>query len=59
MRHFVEREVPDERGLLTLCWYDTFPPTTQSYSGPVFPVLGELGIPRPAADAGRPGLEGA
>ncbi|MCA2221790.1 DUF2264 domain-containing protein [Nonomuraea aurantiaca] len=37
LRHFVERGVPDERGLLTLGWYDTFLPVTQSYSGPGSP----------------------
>ncbi|MEU4223448.1 DUF2264 domain-containing protein [Nonomuraea sp. NPDC026600] len=37
LRHFTERGVPDERGLLTLGWYDTFLPVTQSYSGPGSP----------------------
>ncbi|MEU7853972.1 DUF2264 domain-containing protein [Nonomuraea sp. NPDC049141] len=37
LRHFAERGVPDERGLLTLGWYDTFLPVTQSYSGPGSP----------------------
>ncbi|MFD6988854.1 DUF2264 domain-containing protein [Streptomyces sp. NPDC059943] len=37
VRHFVERGVPDERGLLTLGWYDAFLPVTQSYSGPASP----------------------
>ncbi|MEV1240057.1 DUF2264 domain-containing protein [Nonomuraea sp. NPDC050022] len=37
LRHFVERGAPDERGLLTLGWYDTFLPVTQSYSGPGSP----------------------
>ncbi|ONI87744.1 hypothetical protein ALI22I_21405 [Saccharothrix sp. ALI-22-I] len=37
LRHFAERGVPDERGLLTLGWYDEFLPTTQDYSGPASP----------------------
>lgn len=37
VRHFVERGVPDERGLLSLGWYDAFLPVTQSYSGPASP----------------------
>ncbi|MFF7779180.1 DUF2264 domain-containing protein [Streptomyces tanashiensis] len=37
VRHFTERGVPDERGLLTLGWYDTFLPGTQPYSGPASP----------------------
>lgn len=37
LRHFVERGVPDERGLLTLGWYRPFLPTTQEYSGPGSP----------------------
>jgi hypothetical protein len=37
LRHFVERGAPDERGLLTLGWYDEFLPTAQAYSGPGSP----------------------
>ncbi|MFC8078649.1 DUF2264 domain-containing protein [Streptomyces sp. NPDC057307] len=37
VRHFVERGAPDERGLLTLGWYDEFLPVTQLYSGPASP----------------------
>jgi len=37
LRHFVERGVPDERGLLGLGWYDRFLPCTQHYSGPASP----------------------
>ncbi len=37
LRHFAERGAPDERGLLTLGWYDAFEPVTQSYSGPASP----------------------
>ncbi|MFB7916830.1 DUF2264 domain-containing protein [Streptomyces sp. NPDC056061] len=51
LRHFVERGVPDERGLLTLGWYDTFLPTTQPYSGPASPYWaskGFLGLLLPA-----------
>ncbi|MGW2180495.1 DUF2264 domain-containing protein [Streptomyces sp. NPDC001732] len=54
MRHFVERGVPDERGLLTLGWYDTFLPTTQPYSGPASPYWaskGFLGLLLPADHA--------
>lgn len=36
-RHFVERGVPDERGLLSLGWYRPFLPMTQRYSGPGSP----------------------
>ncbi|MEV8311421.1 DUF2264 domain-containing protein [Streptomyces flavidovirens] len=51
LRHFAERGVPDERGLLTLGWYDTFPPSTQPYSGPASPYWaskGFLGLLLPA-----------
>ncbi|MEV7794334.1 DUF2264 domain-containing protein [Streptomyces sp. NPDC087512] len=51
LRHFVERGVPDERGLLTLGWYDTFLPATQPYSGPASPYWaskGFLGLLLPA-----------
>ncbi|MFE2933415.1 DUF2264 domain-containing protein [Streptomyces sp. NPDC059278] len=51
MRHFAERGVPDERGLLTLGWYDTFLPSTQPYSGPASPYWaskGFLGLLLPA-----------
>lgn len=37
LRHFAERGVPNQRGLLPLGWYDTFLPTTQPYSGPASP----------------------
>jgi len=37
LRHFVERGVPDERGLLGLGWYDRFLPGVQHYSGPASP----------------------
>jgi hypothetical protein len=37
LRHFVERGAPDERGLLSLGWYDRFLPCTQHYSGPASP----------------------
>ncbi|MFD7923364.1 DUF2264 domain-containing protein [Streptomyces sp. NPDC059740] len=51
VRHFMERGVPDERGLLPLGWYDTFLPTTQPYSGPASPYWaskGFLGLLLPA-----------
>ncbi|MEV5893355.1 DUF2264 domain-containing protein [Nonomuraea fuscirosea] len=37
LRHFAAHGAPDERGLLTLGWYDAFEPVTQSYSGPASP----------------------
>ena len=37
LRHFVEHGVPDERGLLSLGWYQRFLPVTQHYSGPASP----------------------
>ncbi|MFJ3673298.1 DUF2264 domain-containing protein [Streptomyces sp. NPDC090106] len=37
LRHFDERGVPDRDGLLSLGWYRTFLPATQSYSGPASP----------------------
>ena len=36
-RHFVERGVPDERGLLPLGWYGTFLPTARPEAGPAAP----------------------
>ncbi|UIX29484.1 DUF2264 domain-containing protein [Streptomyces sp. GQFP] len=40
--HFVERGVPDERGLLPLGWYGTFLPATQAYSGPGSPYWSSM-----------------
>jgi hypothetical protein len=51
LRHFVERGVPDERGLLSLGWYDRFLPCVQHYSGPASPYWaskGFLGLLLPA-----------
>ncbi|NWF29076.1 DUF2264 domain-containing protein [Streptomyces sp. PKU-EA00015] len=51
VRHFAERGVPDERGLLPLGWYGTFLPATQPYSGPASPYWaskGFLGLLLPA-----------
>jgi hypothetical protein len=51
LRHFVERGVPDERGLLSLGWYERFLPSTQHYSGPASPYWaskGFLGLLLPA-----------
>lgn len=51
LRHFVERGVPDERGLLSLGWHEPFLPTTQGYSGPGSPYWaskGFLGLLLPA-----------
>jgi hypothetical protein len=43
-RHFTQHGVPDERGVLTLGWYDTFLPTTQQYSGPGSPYWASKGF---------------
>ncbi|GAA2369322.1 hypothetical protein GCM10010404_24930 [Nonomuraea africana] len=43
-RHFAERGVPDQRGLLSQGWYDTFLPTTQAYSGPASPYWASKGL---------------
>jgi hypothetical protein len=51
LRHFAERGVPDERGLLGLGWYDRFLPSTQHYSGPASPYWASkafLGLLLPA-----------
>ncbi|HEY2507036.1 MAG TPA: DUF2264 domain-containing protein, partial [Streptosporangiaceae bacterium] len=37
VRHFTERGVPGEDGLLSLGWYEPFLPVTQTYSGPGSP----------------------
>jgi len=37
VRHFTERGVPDQDGLLSLGWYAPFLPATQTYSGPGSP----------------------
>ncbi|MET8468432.1 DUF2264 domain-containing protein [Streptomyces sp. NPDC006422] len=53
-RHFVERGVPDARGLQPLGWYGTHLPTTQPYSGPASPYWsskGFLGLLLPAGHA--------
>lgn len=43
-RHFTEHGVPDRDGLLTLGWYDTFLPATQTYSGPGSPYWASKGF---------------
>ncbi|MGW7003132.1 DUF2264 domain-containing protein [Streptomyces sp. NPDC054933] len=51
LRHFTERGVPDERGLLSLGWYEPFLPIAQDYSGPASPYWaskGFLGLLLPA-----------
>ncbi|MGX5207837.1 DUF2264 domain-containing protein [Streptomyces violaceus] len=51
LRHFAERGVPDEQGLLTLGWYGPFLPVTQRYSGPASPYWASkafLGLLLPA-----------
>ncbi|MFC8124503.1 DUF2264 domain-containing protein [Streptomyces sp. NPDC057302] len=53
-RHFVERGVPDERGLLPLGWYGTFLPSTQAYSGPASPYWASKGFLGLLLPAGHP-----
>lgn len=51
LKHFAERGVPDERGLLSLGWYRPFRPVTQRYSGPASPYWASkafLGLLLPA-----------
>ncbi|WP_051744447.1 DUF2264 domain-containing protein [Streptomyces yerevanensis] len=51
LKHFAERQVPDERGLLSLGWYRPFLPVTQRYSGPASPYWASkafLGLLLPA-----------
>ena len=51
LKHFTERGVPDERGLLTLGWYRPFPGVLQRYSGPASPYWASkafLGLLLPA-----------
>lgn len=51
LRHFLDRGVPDDRGLLTLGWTREWPQMKQSYSGPGSPywaVKGMLGLALPA-----------
>ncbi|EPH40287.1 DUF2264 domain-containing protein [Streptomyces aurantiacus] len=53
-RHFVERGVPDERGLLPLGWYGTHLPSTQAYSGPASPYWASKGFLGLLLPAGHP-----
>ncbi|MEV7730505.1 DUF2264 domain-containing protein [Streptomyces sp. NPDC088921] len=51
LKHFTERGVPDERGLLTLGWYRPFEGVVQRYSGPASPYWASkafLGLLLPA-----------
>ncbi|MGW7047084.1 DUF2264 domain-containing protein [Streptomyces avermitilis] len=51
LKHFTERGVPDERGLLSLGWYRPYLPVTQRYSGPASPYWASkafLGLLLPA-----------
>jgi hypothetical protein len=51
LKHFAERGVPDDQGLLTLGWYGPFLPVTQRYSGPASPYWASkafLGLLLPA-----------
>ncbi|MCL2550940.1 MAG: DUF2264 domain-containing protein [Actinomycetia bacterium] len=51
LKHFAERGVPDEEGLLRLGWYGPFLPVTQPYSGPASPYWANkafLGLLLPA-----------
>lgn len=50
LAHFLDRDVPDEHGLLNLGWYGEWPRIAQSYSGPGSPywaVKGMLGLMLP------------
>ncbi|WP_263730734.1 DUF2264 domain-containing protein [Cellulomonas sp. SG140] len=42
--HFLGHGVPDERGLLTLGWFDPWPTLAQSYSGPSSPYWASKGL---------------
>ncbi|WP_369745447.1 DUF2264 domain-containing protein [Paenarthrobacter sp. AMU7] len=47
VKHFVDRGAPDERGLLTLGWFDEWPDLAQDYSGtgsPYWAAKGLLGL---------------
>ena len=49
--HFADRGVPDDRGLLTLGWFKSWPNLAQAYSGPGSPywaAKGFLGLALPA-----------
>ncbi|UWE11144.1 DUF2264 domain-containing protein [Actinacidiphila bryophytorum] len=51
LKHFADRGVPDEEGLLRLGWYRPFLPVTQEYSGPASPYWANkafLGLLLPA-----------
>ncbi|WP_112238760.1 DUF2264 domain-containing protein [Kribbella monticola] len=51
LSHFLNRGVPDQRGLLNLGWYAEWPAIAQSYSGfgsPYWAVKGMLGLMLPA-----------
>jgi len=44
VKHFVDRGAPDERGLLTMGWFDEFPAIAQNYSGPGSPYWASKGL---------------
>ncbi|ASN22076.1 DUF2264 domain-containing protein [Arthrobacter sp. YN] len=47
VKHFVDQGAPDERGLLTLGWFDEWPELAQDYSGtgsPYWAAKGLLGL---------------
>ncbi|MFI5794931.1 DUF2264 domain-containing protein [Streptomyces sp. NPDC051677] len=51
LKHFTDRQVPDEQGLLPLGWYRSYLPVTQPYSGPASPYWASkafLGLLLPA-----------
>lgn len=51
LKHFADRQVPDENGLLSLGWYRPYLPVTQPYSGPASPYWASkafLGLLLPA-----------
>jgi hypothetical protein len=54
VRHFAERGVPDEDGLLTLGWHGRWPRLAQSYSGPGSPYWAAKGLLGIALPAGHP-----
>ncbi|MEW2292922.1 DUF2264 domain-containing protein [Streptomyces sp. NPDC006743] len=54
LRHFLDRGVTDEDGLLTLGWYGPCPPLVQSYSGPASPYWASKGFLGLLLPAGHP-----
>ncbi|MFJ5231887.1 DUF2264 domain-containing protein [Kitasatospora sp. NPDC088391] len=44
LRHFLDRDALDARGLLTLGWHGPYPPIVQPYSGPASPYWASKGF---------------